>query len=503
MAAAAPAPAFKLLVADRNPSVLATFVALDEKVRAAVEIVVATEGPLPRLEAVEPPVVGAQAIMRVLSRAVKGASLAPRNSDAAQVDQWLGLLNTELATAFADGARDPARLFALNNMLQPLVYLVAGKLTFVDLCFLDFLYPVLSRMTPAERSAVPCIVRYFDFIQHQQAILPGAPAARLPPMLDLVPSLVEWPVQPPFNAPSTGAPAGAAAEAPAKGAKKEKKEGAPEGEKKEADRKKEKKEKKEEAAAAPAPPPAPAPTAPAVATETASAAAPTPAPAPAPASVPSAPPATTDAPAPGVSAEAAAAQQARKEKKEKAKAAKEAASKDAAATAAPAPSAEPEFGKLDVRVGLIRNVIRHPEADGLYIETVDVGEAEPRTVVSGLVKYMPPEALLNTKVVLLCNLKPAKLKGVVSAAMVLAAHNEPGHNIVELVRPPASAKAGEVVRVEGIEPAPDAKLKEKTWPAAQAEMSTTAEFVVTYRGKPLMCADGPCRVQSLVNGSIA
>lgn len=34
---------------------------------------------------------------------------------------------------------------------------------------------------------------------------------------------------------------------------------------------------------------------------------------------------------------------------------------------------------------------RHPDADTLYVETIDVGEAEPRTVVSGLVNYIPIE----------------------------------------------------------------------------------------------------------------
>ena len=44
---------------------------------------------------------------------------------------------------------------------------------------------------------------------------------------------------------------------------------------------------------------------------------------------------------------------------------------------------------LDLRVGHIIKAERHPDADSLYVEQIDVGEAEPRTVVSGLVKYIP------------------------------------------------------------------------------------------------------------------
>lgn len=48
---------------------------------------------------------------------------------------------------------------------------------------------------------------------------------------------------------------------------------------------------------------------------------------------------------------------------------------------------------LDIRVGRIVKVWRHPEADSLYVEEVDVGEAEPRTICSGLVNYIPIEHL--------------------------------------------------------------------------------------------------------------
>lgn len=48
---------------------------------------------------------------------------------------------------------------------------------------------------------------------------------------------------------------------------------------------------------------------------------------------------------------------------------------------------------LDIRVGRILRAWRHPEADSLYVEEVDVGEAEPRTICSGLVNYVPLDHL--------------------------------------------------------------------------------------------------------------
>jgi hypothetical protein len=58
-----------------------------------------------------------------------------------------------------------------------------------------------------------------------------------------------------------------------------------------------------------------------------------------------------------------------------------------------AAEAEMSVAKLDIRVGLIRKAEKHPDADSLYVEEIDVGEEAPRTVVSGLVKYIPLEEM--------------------------------------------------------------------------------------------------------------
>ena len=69
-------------------------------------------------------------------------------------------------------------------------------------------------------------------------------------------------------------------------------------------------------------------------------------------------------------------------------------------------------------------------------------------VVSGLVKYIPEAAMQGRRVVVLCNLKPANMRGVQSQAMVLAASSADGET-VELVEPPAGCKPGERLTFEG------------------------------------------------------
>jgi len=101
--------------------------------------------------------------------------------------------------------------------------------------------------------------------------------------------------------------------------------------------------------------------------------------------------------------------------------------RDAAADAAPAASAANPAevaarfrATVDLRAARIVEVRRHPDAEKLYIETVDLG-TEQRTIVSGLVPHYKEEELLGHTIVLVTNLKPALLRGVESKGMLLAA----------------------------------------------------------------------------------
>ncbi|KAH3766289.1 methionyl-tRNA synthetase [Pelomyxa schiedti] len=77
---------------------------------------------------------------------------------------------------------------------------------------------------------------------------------------------------------------------------------------------------------------------------------------------------------------------------------------------------------VDLRVGCILSVNAHPSAEHLYVMDVAIESGKPpRKVVAGLKASFTPEQLLNRKAVFVCNLKPGKIRGVVSEAMVLVA----------------------------------------------------------------------------------
>lgn len=89
-----------------------------------------------------------------------------------------------------------------------------------------------------------------------------------------------------------------------------------------------------------------------------------------------------------------------------------------------------ELDKVELKVGQIKEVERIPKAKKLYKLSVDVGEKENRVIVSGLVPYYKEEELKGKQVVVVTNLKPAKLCGVESNGMLLAAGD---YDVVKLL----------------------------------------------------------------------
>jgi methionyl-tRNA synthetase len=91
-----------------------------------------------------------------------------------------------------------------------------------------------------------------------------------------------------------------------------------------------------------------------------------------------------------------------------------------AATPAPGISYD-QFSTVDLRVGVVRSAERVPKKDKLLLLKVDVGEAEPRTIVAGLALTFGPEDLVGKRVVVVANLAPRDFgKGLVSHGMLLA-----------------------------------------------------------------------------------
>jgi len=79
-----------------------------------------------------------------------------------------------------------------------------------------------------------------------------------------------------------------------------------------------------------------------------------------------------------------------------------------------------DFAKVALKAGRVLGAEKHPNADRLLVLKVDIGEPEPRTIVAGIAAQYSPEDLVGKQVVIVANLKPAKLRGVVSEGMLLA-----------------------------------------------------------------------------------
>ncbi|KAI8889086.1 nucleic acid-binding protein [Backusella circina FSU 941] len=171
-----------------------------------------------------------------------------------------------------------------------------------------------------------------------------------------------------------------------------------------------------------------------------------------------------------------------KPKKEKKKAEKKPAP-------APVESEQPVVSRLDIRVGFIKNCKKHDGADTLYVEEIDLGEEEPRTVVSGLVKWYPIEEMQNRWVLCLANLKPANMRGVKSQAMVLCASPADGSK-VELLAPvdTSKVKPGDRIYFEGEEGEAEKSLnpKKKYWETVQPQLNTKDDLLAYFGEKPFL-----------------
>ncbi|DBA04363.1 TPA: hypothetical protein N0F65_002125 [Lagenidium giganteum] len=183
----------------------------------------------------------------------------------------------------------------------------------------------------------------------------------------------------------------------------------------------------------------------------------------------------------------------------------------AKAKAAPKPvkaekATVPLFASLDIRVGEITRVWEHPDSDKLYCEEIDVGDEEgPKQIGSGLRPFYTLQQMQGRKVLVLLNLKPAKLGGFKSHGMVLCASDE-SHERIEFIEPPADAKVGERVFIdtESGEPLSAAQLKkQKAWEKAAVDLLTNEEGVATYKGNVIKTSAGPCRAKTLTKAQIS
>ena len=173
--------------------------------------------------------------------------------------------------------------------------------------------------------------------------------------------------------------------------------------------------------------------------------------------------------------------------------------------------------RVALRVGTILEAGPHPDSESLIVCKLDCGDtneagesADPRTVVAGLAGKIPFDKLVGRKIVCISNLKPAKMRGIESEAMLLAASDgkESDEETVQLLDVPDSVPNGELIFFQDMPPCePDAMLKSKgalkVWDRVKANLRVSESGEATYQDdgvvRKLMTSAGPVTVSSLTD----
>lgn len=82
-----------------------------------------------------------------------------------------------------------------------------------------------------------------------------------------------------------------------------------------------------------------------------------------------------------------------------------------------------DFRKLDLKIATVKAAEPHPNADRLMVLQVDLG-SEQRQICAGIRNHYTPEELVGKQIVVVANLETAKLRGMESQGMLLAASDE-------------------------------------------------------------------------------
>uniref|UniRef100_A0A7S2S4F4 tRNA-binding domain-containing protein n=1 Tax=Mucochytrium quahogii TaxID=96639 RepID=A0A7S2S4F4_9STRA len=155
------------------------------------------------------------------------------------------------------------------------------------------------------------------------------------------------------------------------------------------------------------------------------------------------------------------------------------------------------YDALDLRVGEIVAACAHPDSEKLLVETIDVGDKKPdgsdegpRQILSGIAKFYDPNDLVGRKIVVLCNLKPAKLGGIASCGMVMCAKNENELVVVEVSEDvPVGTRISLSSETQGTPASSTQMKKKKLLEKILPELQLNGEHQAAFKGFPLL-ADG-------------
>ncbi|MBP5449306.1 MAG: methionine--tRNA ligase, partial [Spirochaetales bacterium] len=155
------------------------------------------------------------------------------------------------------------------------------------------------------------------------------------------------------------------------------------------------------------------------------------------------------------------------------------------------------FAKLQLKVGKIIEINRHPEADKLYVEKIDLGGGDVRQIVSGLVPFYTAEQLLGQTVIVVANLKPANLRGVESFGMILAAEDKKKTTVEVLFCP--KANIGDVVTIDAAQSTPANEITIDDF--AKVKLTVKDNHVLA-QGEQMKLCDSDILTQNVVNGKV-
>ena len=85
------------------------------------------------------------------------------------------------------------------------------------------------------------------------------------------------------------------------------------------------------------------------------------------------------------------------------------------------------FTQMELKTGSIESAEDHPDADNLYVLHVDDGSDSGRTICAGLKPFYSTSEMTGMTIVFVANLKPRKLRGILSEGMLLAAEDDEGN----------------------------------------------------------------------------
>ena len=157
-----------------------------------------------------------------------------------------------------------------------------------------------------------------------------------------------------------------------------------------------------------------------------------------------------------------------------------------------------DFRRLDVRVGEVVSVEDHPEAEKLYVLKIDLGEEEPRQIVTNLKTYYSVDQMMGRKLLVISNLKPAKFRGVRSEGMLMAADDEAlGGDKVLLLKPSKDVPNG--TRVDCGMECSSSRIEIKHFEKVTIKVSRIIDG--KFMGRDIDLPDGcPERIAAVIDG---